>query len=299
MGVEPKIRGFTPNHPFVYRVFPLFSPSILGYPYFWKHPNGWRIKVGKRSTSIRRSHVFFFFFLPGRGWRIHGDCWCKVALWLWASGWTKILGEVWNDDGFRTGCEFKKSWRMMDFQIPSLKLTYPLKIDPWKRRFLLETIIFRSYVSFREGIFLIPYLCQYRSHGWNISKGVYTFFQHRPMPDFSQQLSLEHFPCFSQHWPLESPSWQSLRNPDPHPWTNNKFFKPPDPCHGWTILIEVMSLLNMSISSQIFVNKFPLEPICFAGIPWQWTTSGGDTSDRSYLRHSHSGAAPSRMPSIQ
>ena len=25
--------------------------------------------------------------------------------------------------------------------LPSLKLTYPLKIDPWKRRFLLETII--------------------------------------------------------------------------------------------------------------------------------------------------------------
>ena len=35
--------------------------------------------------------------------------------------------------------------------IPSLKLTYPLKIDPWKRRFLLGTIIFRGYVSFREG----------------------------------------------------------------------------------------------------------------------------------------------------
>ena len=35
--------------------------------------------------------------------------------------------------------------------LPSLKLTRPLKIDPWKRRFLLETIIFRGYVSFREG----------------------------------------------------------------------------------------------------------------------------------------------------
>ena len=31
-----------------------------------------------------------------------------------------------------------------------MKLTYPLKIDPWKRRVLLETIIFRGYVSFRE-----------------------------------------------------------------------------------------------------------------------------------------------------
>ena len=36
--------------------------------------------------------------------------------------------------------------------IPSLKLTYRLKIDPWKRRFLLETIIFRGYISFRECI---------------------------------------------------------------------------------------------------------------------------------------------------
>ena len=34
--------------------------------------------------------------------------------------------------------------------LPSLKLTYPLKVDPWKRRFLLETIVFRGYVSFRE-----------------------------------------------------------------------------------------------------------------------------------------------------
>ena len=42
-------------------------------------------------------------------------------------------------------------------QLPSLKLTYPLKIDPWKRRFLLETIIFRGYVSFRQPMWsLIP-----------------------------------------------------------------------------------------------------------------------------------------------
>ena len=33
----PKIVG-PPNHPFVHRVFPLFSPSILGFShYFWKH----------------------------------------------------------------------------------------------------------------------------------------------------------------------------------------------------------------------------------------------------------------------
>ncbi len=38
------------------------------------------------------------------------------------------------------------------FLMPSLKLT---KIDAWKRRFLLGTIIFRGYVSFREGNFFI------------------------------------------------------------------------------------------------------------------------------------------------
>ena len=32
-------------------------------------------------------------------------------------------------------------------KLPSLKLTYTLKIDPWKSRFLLETIIFRVYVD--------------------------------------------------------------------------------------------------------------------------------------------------------
>ncbi len=39
MGVEPKIWENPPNHPFVHRVFQ-YKPSILGYPYFWKHPYG-------------------------------------------------------------------------------------------------------------------------------------------------------------------------------------------------------------------------------------------------------------------
>ena len=36
-------------------------------------------------------------------------------------------------------------------QLPPLKLTWNLKMKPCKRRFLLETIIFWCYVSFREG----------------------------------------------------------------------------------------------------------------------------------------------------
>ena len=66
-------------------------------------------------------------------WKIHGDDFVSLQTW---------------------GClKFRNParWR---FQIPSLKLTWPLKIDPWKRRFLLETIVFRGYVSFREGSFI-------------------------------------------------------------------------------------------------------------------------------------------------
>ena len=37
-----------------------------------------------------------------------------------------------------------------DFDILPRNLKWNLKIDPWKRRFLLETIIFRGYVSFGE-----------------------------------------------------------------------------------------------------------------------------------------------------
>ncbi len=36
--------------------------------------------------------------------------------------------------------------------LPSLKLTWPLKMDSWKMYFLLGGPIFRCYVSFREGI---------------------------------------------------------------------------------------------------------------------------------------------------
>ena len=36
-------------------------------------------------------------------------------------------------------------WGRHFWNIPSLKLTWHLKITPWKRRFLLETIIFRCY----------------------------------------------------------------------------------------------------------------------------------------------------------
>ena len=41
-------------------------------------------------------------------------------------------------------------WSIKLWDDSSLKLTWHLKITPWKRRFLQETIIFRGYVSSRE-----------------------------------------------------------------------------------------------------------------------------------------------------
>ncbi len=56
MGCPPKI-GVPPNHPMVNRVFH-YKPSILGYPYFWKHPNlhWWIVKSKIRVDSWKDHH---------------------------------------------------------------------------------------------------------------------------------------------------------------------------------------------------------------------------------------------------
>ena len=98
-----------------------------------------------------------------------------------------------------------------------------------------------------------------------------------PCQIFSQHLSVEHFPRLTL---------ELTTNPS-------------------NIQIYVKGE-NISIDTQqcqyprFFVNKFLLVSNCFTGIPWQWTTAGGDTPDRSYLRHSHPGLGPPprSIPSI-
>ena len=59
-------------------------------------------------------------------------------------------------DGGRTAQNPAGNWGAENakekfFRLPFLKLTWPLKMGaPWKRRFLLESIIFRGYVCLRE-----------------------------------------------------------------------------------------------------------------------------------------------------
>ena len=47
-------------------------------------------------------------------------------------------------------CLFVTLQQKSTIHVRSLKLTWHLKITPWKGRLKLETIIFRGYVSFRE-----------------------------------------------------------------------------------------------------------------------------------------------------
>ena len=49
-----KMVGFPPKSSILIGVFDS-KPSILGYPYFWKHPNGWFFPV----SAVR----FFFAFV--------------------------------------------------------------------------------------------------------------------------------------------------------------------------------------------------------------------------------------------
>ena len=63
------------------RVFPLFSPSILGYPYFWKHPFG-SLFIDREASEEDA--------LVKRGLKMSGapETMKKLLVWL---GWPKKI----------------------------------------------------------------------------------------------------------------------------------------------------------------------------------------------------------------
>ena len=60
----------------------------------------------------------------------------------------QLKGTVWKSPAIRCA-KYLLEFSVKD--IPSLKLTWPLKMDSWKMNFFLGRPIFRGYVSFREG----------------------------------------------------------------------------------------------------------------------------------------------------
>ena len=98
-----------------------------------------------------------------------------------------------SNGGFR--CTWRQSWAMDRWSIcrrgnggicpknhvnlrnyTPLRLTWKLKMNPWKRRFLLKTIIFRFHVSFREGKGLIRVGDGYQL-GRSLYKNLYTSYK--------------------------------------------------------------------------------------------------------------------------
>ena len=68
MGVEPKIGGFYPQIIHFNRVFH-YKPSILRYPYFWKHP-----------YLISLSIIFYEMNMIRRIVYVESDSYCQVIL---------------------------------------------------------------------------------------------------------------------------------------------------------------------------------------------------------------------------
>ena len=78
--VDDEKIGLVPNHPFN-KVFH-YKPSILGYPYFWKHPCvDDEISLSYYTITHRQSHgigiftymIFFMFIVNVAKYTIHGS----------------------------------------------------------------------------------------------------------------------------------------------------------------------------------------------------------------------------------
>ena len=59
---------------------------------------------------------------------------------------------------------FSCRFSLLSSELPSLKLTWPLKMDGWNTSFLLGWPVFRGYVSFREGVYIEFIYCHLSMH---------------------------------------------------------------------------------------------------------------------------------------
>ena len=65
-------------------------------------------------------------------------------------------------------CDKDFRWKL-ELELQPRKLTWNLKMSPWKRRFLLKTIIFRFHVSFRGCTHMTQRL--HNHHPWSSPRG--------------------------------------------------------------------------------------------------------------------------------
>ena len=126
-----------------------------------------------------------------------------------------------------------KKWPNLILLHPG-KQTWNLKMNPWKRRFLLETIIFRFHVSFRGGSF---------------REGIPTnkFIRLRP----GRVLPFETFPSSF----VEISQTKRYRAPHVHALTSVKRFQPKKNARKWVFNNMTFQMLRMAISKPQWGRK--------------------------------------------
>lgn len=93
----------------------------------------------------------------------------------------------------------KKSWMRCGCKLPTRKLTWHLKIEPWKRRCVLETIIFTFHVSFPRRVHFARNYWQLPSLG----KILVLSFLHF-LPNQARIYQQKHFLCIPQEGASEN-----------------------------------------------------------------------------------------------
>ncbi len=121
--------------------------------------------------------------------------------------------------------------------IPSLKLTWPLKMDGWNTTFLLGRPIFRGYVSFREVDF------------WNPSRHIYQRGQ-----DFGQSEKRMKHEAFHAEWLTPNGRETNFYN-----------------VYCW-ISINYSILFNYSIWVLFYINRYAGRNTYVCTPPAKWTT---------------------------
>ena len=95
-------------------------------------------------------------------------CWVRWVFFSTVLGCGKMSNPKWN--------------LANQYELPSLKLTWHLKMDGWKTTFLLGRLIFRDYVSFREGRHKPPIYHQWFLWGHQLRFGSFSSFHHKGNP---------------------------------------------------------------------------------------------------------------------
>ena len=129
-----------------------FSQKISGSMLFQRGRKNSRETNMEKSTIWKKNKWFF-----GIQYQFLGECWLILSLWgvvQHASSALQASEKARNQSAKAAAA--RRGWQQMVIPAPQ-SLTWNLKISPWKRRFLLESIVFRFHVKLGGCIYFVPH----------------------------------------------------------------------------------------------------------------------------------------------